>query len=115
MYSHGLATICMCEAYGLSHDPVIGKAAQAAVNFIQAAQHKTNGGWRYKPQFPDSDTSVVGWQVHGPEERQMAYLQVDPQVLGRRQALAGLAWPRAITRGCSPTSPAPAPSRRWSP
>ena len=34
MYSHGLATIALSEAYGLSGDKVVGAAAQKAVDFI---------------------------------------------------------------------------------
>src|SRR5208283_5180931 len=42
MYSHGLATIALSEAYGLTGDPRVGKAAQGAVNFILAAQNKAD-------------------------------------------------------------------------
>src|SRR5262249_49192533 len=38
MYSHGLATIAMCEAYGLTSDPNIRASAQAGINFIVKAQ-----------------------------------------------------------------------------
>ena len=30
MYSHGLATIALCEAYGLTGDRQVGQAAQGA-------------------------------------------------------------------------------------
>ena len=46
MYSHGLATIALCEAYGLSKDLTLRSAAQMAVNYIVNAQNKTDGGWR---------------------------------------------------------------------
>ena len=62
MYSHGLATIALCEAYGLSGDKQAGVAAQRAVNFILTAQNPNDGGWRYNPKDP-GDTSVVGWQL----------------------------------------------------
>ncbi len=61
MYSHGLATIAMCEAYGLSQDPNLRRPAQMAINYIVQAQHD-GGGWRYSPGQA-GDTSVVGWQV----------------------------------------------------
>ena len=35
MYSHGLATIALCEAYGMTKDSKIGNPAQAAVAFIE--------------------------------------------------------------------------------
>jgi hypothetical protein len=40
MYSQGLATIALCEAYGLTGDASIRPAAQSGVNFIINAQNK---------------------------------------------------------------------------
>ncbi len=78
MYSHGLATITLCEAYGLSKDDVIRRAASAAVRFIENAQHPRTGGWRYNPG-EEGDTSVVGWQVMALKSAQMAGLSVSPR------------------------------------
>ena len=75
MYSHGLATIAMCEAYGMSSDRNLGAAAQQAVNYIVAAQNKNDFGWRYEPGMP-GDTSVYGWQVMALKSAQMAGLNV---------------------------------------
>ena len=61
MYSHGVAAIALCEAYGLSKDKVVGAAAQKAINFIELAKNAKTGGWRYHPG-EEGDTSVVGWQ-----------------------------------------------------
>jgi len=80
MYVHGLATIALCEAYGLTHNKAIGKAAQQAVFFIQTAQNQATGGWRYTPGEA-GDTSVVGWQVMALKSAQMAGLQVNPAAL----------------------------------
>src|SRR5262245_44293824 len=74
MYAHGLATIAMTEAYGLSQDPQLRRPAQLAVNFIVKAQHGA-GGWRYAPGQA-GDTSVVGWQVMALKSAQMAGLDV---------------------------------------
>ncbi|MBI3407168.1 MAG: terpene cyclase/mutase family protein [Planctomycetes bacterium] len=81
MYSHGLATIAMCEAYGLSQDPLLRRPAQLGVNFIVKAQHD-KGGWRYSPGQA-GDTSVVGWQVMALKSAQMAGLDV-PDVSMRK-------------------------------
>ena len=62
MYSHGIATIALCEAFGLSGDRNVGQAAQGAINYIIAAQNPNDDGWRYNPGDP-GDTSVVGWQI----------------------------------------------------
>ena len=46
MYAHGLATITVCEAYGLTSDPNLKRHAQAAINYIVQAQDPAGGGWR---------------------------------------------------------------------
>jgi hypothetical protein len=61
-YSHALASIAMCEAYGLTKDAKLRPSAQRAINFIVFAQHPSNGGWRYAPG-QEGDTSVTAWQV----------------------------------------------------
>jgi len=64
MYSHGIATVALCEAYGMTQDRTrLQRPAQAAVNYIVAAQGG-DGGWRYTPK-QDGDTSVVGWMLQG--------------------------------------------------
>ena len=75
MYSHAMATIALCEAFGLSGDRNVATAAQAAVNFILAAQNKNDNGWRYNPGDP-GDTSVVGWQIMALKSAQMVGLNV---------------------------------------
>jgi len=84
MYCHGLATIALCEAYGMTNDKKIGLAAQKAINFIQRAQHPRTGGWRYHPG-QEGDTSVVGWQVMALKSGQMAGLVVNPATLQAAQ------------------------------
>jgi hypothetical protein len=78
MYEHGLATIALCEAYGMTSDPGLRVAAQRAVNYIVAAQHDA-GGWRYGPKQA-GDTSVVGWQVMALKSGKMAGLSVPQPV-----------------------------------
>jgi hypothetical protein len=75
MYSHGIAAIALCEAYGLSQDALLREPAQRAINFVVAAQHQGTGGWRYEPGQP-GDTSVVGWQVMALKSGEMAGLTV---------------------------------------
>ena len=38
-------------------------AFRRALDYVIAAQHPTQGGWRYQPRDPAGDTSVTGWQV----------------------------------------------------
>ena len=80
MYSHGIAAICLCEAYAMTQDRKLMKHAQAALDYIAYAQDPIGGGWRYRPHEP-GDTSVVGWQLMALKSGHMAYLQVDPNVL----------------------------------
>jgi hypothetical protein len=75
MYSHGLATIAMCEAYGLTSDPLLKASAQKAINFVCYAQDSAGGGWRYAPKTA-GDTSVTGWQLMALKSGQMAGLSV---------------------------------------
>ena len=49
MYSHGLATLALCEAFGMTHNPHLANAAQAGVVYIERAQDPTSGGWHTCP------------------------------------------------------------------
>jgi hypothetical protein len=60
-FAQAVATLALCEAYGLTKDPELKPHAQAALNFIQKSQAE-NGGWSDKPDGK-SDLAVVGWQV----------------------------------------------------
>ena len=80
MYAHAIATIALCEAYGMSRDPALREPAQKAVDFICWAQDKKAGGWRYQPHDAP-DTSVVGWQVMALKSAQMAGLAVPQETL----------------------------------
>lgn len=106
MYAHGLATIAMCEAYGLTQDPALRKPAQMAVNYIVRAQH-SGGGWRYSPGQA-GDTSVVGWQVMALKSAQMSGLDV-PEVT-MRKAQAYLNSCEDSTKGYGYTGPGPSPT-----
>ncbi len=62
MYSHGIATTALCEAVGMTGDPLLKPAAEKAIGFIVASQQAERGGWRYQPRA-DSDLSVSGWML----------------------------------------------------
>ena len=49
MYSHAIATIALCEAYGLTRDARLKAPAERAIAYSLAAQSKGRGGWRYSP------------------------------------------------------------------
>lgn len=80
MYSHGLASIALCEAYAMTRDKNLLQPAQLSLNFIAQAQDPVGGGWRYNPQQA-GDTSVVGWQLMALKSGHMAYLDVNPNTI----------------------------------
>jgi len=62
MYAQAIGTLTLCEAFGMTKDKqLLLSGAQAAINFIQAAQGP-NGSWGYGPGA-NGDTSIVGWQI----------------------------------------------------
>ncbi|HEV3143278.1 MAG TPA: hypothetical protein VGZ47_05265 [Gemmataceae bacterium] len=73
-YENALATIAMCEAYGLSRDPQLKLSAQAAVDYIVRAQD-TGGSWGYSKNTK-GDTSVSGWQFTALKAASFAGLKV---------------------------------------
>jgi hypothetical protein len=63
MYNHGMATLALCEAGGISGDTFIREAAQKGLDFIVRAQ-TTKGGWNYLADSAgQNDISVSAWQV----------------------------------------------------
>ena len=82
MYSHGIASIALCEAYAMTHDKGLYSPAQKAVDFIVYAQDPVSGGWRYQPQ-QKGDTSVFGWQLAALKAGHAAYLRVPPATIKR--------------------------------
>ncbi|RMG41252.1 MAG: hypothetical protein D6725_01740 [Planctomycetota bacterium] len=81
-YSHGMATIALCEAYGLTRDESLREPCRRALQFIIDSQHPQFGGWRYRPRF-ESDTSVSGWQLMALKSGQTAGFPVPASVFAR--------------------------------
>jgi Squalene-hopene cyclase C-terminal domain/Prenyltransferase and squalene oxidase repeat len=79
-YSHAIAAMALCEAYGLSKDPRLQQPAQLAINFIAESQNKYDGGWRYSPGM-EGDTSVFGWQMFALRSARLAGLNVSKNVI----------------------------------
>lgn len=82
LYAHGICTIALCEAYGLTGDSDLRRPAEAALAFLAYAQDPRGGGWRYRPQTP-GDTSVTGWQIMALKSGLLAGLAVPPRVVPR--------------------------------
>ncbi|MCH2181487.1 MAG: hypothetical protein MK108_05730 [Mariniblastus sp.] len=83
MYSHAIAALALTEAYGMTQDSDLERAAQKALDYISATQDPQRGGWRYyaDPQLRSSDTSVTGWMMMALKSGQLAGLKVRPRTL----------------------------------
>lgn len=81
-YGHAIATIALCEAFGMTGDQRLRDPAQRAINYIIASQHPDRGGWRYEP-LRESDTSVSGWKLMALKSAQMAGLRVPTETVRR--------------------------------
>ncbi len=81
-YSHGIATLALCEAYGMTGDPRLRKPAQLAIEHLVATQHPEMGGWRYSPGV-NTDLSVTGWQLAALRSGELAGLSVRRETIAR--------------------------------
>ena len=81
-YSHGIAAIALCEAYGMTGDAKLREPAQRSLDYIAQSQTASRGGWRYLAGV-DADLSVTGWQLMALRSGELAGLQVAPQTYDR--------------------------------
>ena len=80
MYSQGIATLALCEAYGMTRDPALKPVAQAAIDYIQKGQGP-RGSWGYIAGT-DNDTSILGWQIQALHAAKLTQdLEVDDKVI----------------------------------
>jgi len=78
LYSHSIATLALCEAYGMTQDETIKQNAQRAINFLVQSQDPQGGGWRYQPKI-GSDTSVTGWCMMALKSAELSGLDVSKE------------------------------------
>ena len=81
-YAHGIATIALGEAYGMTWDEELRGPLERAIAFTLQSQHPQRGGWRYRPQ-QETDTSVSGWHLMALKSAQMAGVDVPTESLAR--------------------------------
>ncbi len=62
MYSHGMATLALSQAFGMSPDEEVKKVLIKAVALTVKCQNR-EGGWRYNPLPEDADISATIMQV----------------------------------------------------
>ncbi|MEQ8791716.1 MAG: terpene cyclase/mutase family protein [Pirellulaceae bacterium] len=83
-YSHVIATMALCEAYGLSGDERLKVPAQLAVKYITNSQHPEGGGWRYSYQQA-GDMSATAWMFLGIRTGQLAGMSIEKSPLTRAE------------------------------
>lgn len=62
MYCHSMASFAVSETMAMTGDQRLAPLVRGAARYTIAAQHPTDGGWRYRPG-DTGDTSQLGWQV----------------------------------------------------
>jgi len=98
MYGHGVTTLVLAEALGMTKDEALVRPVQEAVRFIETAQDMHSGGWRYLPGQA-GDITVTAWQIAALKSARMCGLEApSPTIeaarrfLDRVQTLDGAAY-----------------------
>ncbi len=83
MYAHGIAAMALCEAYAMSKRKRkdLQQVAQESLRFIEEAQDRRGGGWRYRPNESPGDLSVTTWQLMALKSGRLGGLRVSQPVL----------------------------------
>jgi hypothetical protein len=79
LYEQGMAGLALAEAFGMSRNKEVGKAAQDAIDYILKAQGPYEA-WNYhskKGKAGRNDTSVSGWNLMALKSAKIAGLKVD--------------------------------------
>jgi hypothetical protein len=83
MYSHGMATFALSEAYAMTGDKRLEPAVRAAINYTISAQLPSTGGWRYQAKEKSielGDTSQLGWQLMAIKSAELAGIEIPSRV-----------------------------------
>jgi len=84
--SHALATLALCEEYGMTQDRGLLQPAQLAVHEIVSRQDAASGGWT-AGRCPDMGLS--GWNLLALKHGHLNYLVVPPLSVARAQRFFG--------------------------
>lgn len=82
VFSHAVATLALCEAYGLTADKNIGRSAGWALQFLVSLQDKESGGWAEGPGKPPS-LRLSTWSILAMKSGEMAGLSGQTAVCDR--------------------------------
>jgi len=89
MYHHGICTIMLSEAAGMTDGKLgeeVRQKLEKAVQVILRGQRNTGvekGGWRYRVEGSDSDISVTGWQLMALRAAKNLGCDVPPEAIER--------------------------------
>jgi len=92
-YEQGIATMAVCEAYGVTQDPKLRPMAQHAIDYIVKLQPE-HGGFRYSGPVivGEGDMSVTGWQIMAIKSAILAGLNVPSQAIERSRLFLKNTW-----------------------
>ena len=104
-YSLPIATYALCEAYGMTLNPNVKKAAEKALATIVNGQHPS-GGWDYNVKQSDrDDTSYMGWCAQAIKAGHMAKLEVEGLDKALKLAVRGFKKNAGTSGGFGYTAP----------
>ena len=75
MYCHGIASLALSEAYAMTGDERLRPYVERAIAYTVWSQHKTTGGWRYRPG-DRGDMSQFGWQLMALKSAELAGVKI---------------------------------------
>jgi hypothetical protein len=104
-YSLPIAAYALCEAYGMTLNPNVKKAAEKALATIVNGQHPS-GGWDYNVKQSDrDDTSYMGWCAQAIKAGRMAKLEVEGLDKALKLAVRGFKKNAGASGGFGYTAP----------
>jgi hypothetical protein len=87
LYGHGVTTLALAEALGMTKDEMLVPYVRDAVRFIETSQDMHSGGWRYLPG-QSGDITVTAWQLAALKSASLAGLETpSPTIVGVRRFL----------------------------
>jgi hypothetical protein len=87
LYGHGVTTLALAEALGMTKDEMLVPYVRDAVRFIVTAQDMHSGGWRYLPG-QSGDITVTAWQLAALKSASLAGMETpSPAIDGVRRFL----------------------------